>query len=919
MQIPSAKNFYELFAATAERCADRTAVEVQRRDGLDRFTFAELERLVEHAAARLAGGGLTRGDRCAILAENDAYWCAAYLGTLRRGAVAVTLDTAYSPTEIAALLRDSGARALWVSPRLLPSGEEAVRDAGLDCKILLLHGTGAGGPSLEELRSQTPPPGEPCPATLTDRAAILYTSGTTSDPKGVVLTHGNLLAEATSVFQVITVTEDDCVLGVLPLFHALAQMANLLLPFTVGARVVFLETLGASELLQALRERRVTLFACVPQFFYLIHERVQRQVAARSWPARVMFRGLLSLNANLRAVGINLGPVFFRPVHQTLGPRVRFLVTGGSRFDVNVGQDFWRLGFNLLQAYGLTECSGAATLTRPGEAWNGSVGRPLPGVEIKILPRDEETGAVAADGEVLIRGPIVMEGYYNRPEVNAEVLPDNWLHTGDLGHLDPRGNLYITGRKKEIIVTSAGKNLYPEEIEAHYRRSVFIKDICVVGVSLPGERAAERLHAVVVPDFEKLRERKIVNVREILRFEIEGLSILLPSYKRVLGFEIWTDDFPRTTTRKLKRFEIERRVRAQEGAQPAAAEPEITPADAAWAAEPDVASALSVIADAARRRPPLRADANLDLDLGLDSMQRVELFTRLEQTFGVSLPDTIVSQVYTVRELVEALRAAARAPAPTTTEGDPWARLLAPAGPPDAEVEQLLQPKRLLPFALFAMIKLVYAIAWIFLRFRVSGREHLPTAGPCILSPNHQSYIDPFLLVAVLPYRLFRGVFFVGASEYFETPHMRWIARLANLVPVDPDSNLVRAMQTGAYGLHQGRVLVLFPEGERTPDGAPKRFKKGASILSLHLQVPIVPVALEGAFDVWPRGKPPQRLAAVRLRFGPPLPPPEPLPEWASAGESETRYASAAEQLRQAVVELWQSLRPHGARTGTGD
>ncbi|MGH9803779.1 MAG: 1-acyl-sn-glycerol-3-phosphate acyltransferase, partial [Candidatus Acidiferrales bacterium] len=686
-------------------------------------------------------------------------------------------------------------------------------------------------------------------------------------------------------------------------------------PFTVGARVVFLETLGATELLQALREREATLFACVPQFFYLIHDRVERELAARSWPARTAFRGLLRLNGALRSAGINLGPVFFRPVHRTLGHRMRLLITGGSRFDDAVGRDFYRMGFDLLQAYGLTETSGAATVMRPGKPWTGSVGPALPGVEIKILPRQAEAGEAAADGEVLIRGPIVMEGYYNRPEVNAEVLPDGWLHTGDLGRLDRRGNLFITGRKTEIIVTSGGKNLYPEEIETHYRQSPFIKDICVVGVSPPGERAAERLHAVVVPDFELLRQRKIVNVREMIRFEIEGLSIHLPSYKRVLGFEIWTDDLPRTTTRKLKRFEIERSVRAGAGAPAAAAETELSPADAAWASEPDVASALALIAEAARRQPPLQPEANLDLDLGLDSMQRVELITRLEQSFGLALPESAATEVYTVRELVEAFRAGGRGAAAPSAEGDSWARLLASAAPPDAEVRELFRPRRIVTLLLFVLLKLAYALAWVFLRFRVSGRRHLPAAGPFVLSPNHQSYIDPFLLTAALPYRLVRNVFFVGASEFFESPLMRFLARMVRLVPVDPDRNLVRAMQAGACGLRQGGVLVLFPEGERSPDGIPRRFKKGASILSLHLQVPIVPVGLDGAFDVWPRGKSPQRLAPVRMRFGPPLPPPEPLPQPASVKDSEARYASAAEQLRHAVVELWESLRPAGAHT----
>src|SRR6185312_12171873 len=226
-------------------------------------------------------------------------------------------------------------------------------------------------------------------------------------------------------------------------------------------------------------------------------------------------------------------------------------------FDPKIGRDLEDMGFNVLQAYGLTETSGAASLTPPGRNVLGSVGPALPGSEIRIAPSQQGSD----DGEILIRGPIVMKGYYNRPDATAEVIKDGWLHTGDLGYLDASGNLFVTGRSKDVIVLSSGKNVYPEEIEAHYLQSPLIKELCVMGLeSRPGEPVAERLHAVIVPNFEVLRERKVVNAREVLRFDIEGLSAQLPSTKRILSYDIWQEDLPRTTTRKLKRFEIRRRV-----------------------------------------------------------------------------------------------------------------------------------------------------------------------------------------------------------------------------------------------------------------------------------------------------------------------------------------------------------------------
>ena len=258
-----------------------------------------------------------------------------------------------------------------------------------------------------------------------------------------------------------------------------------------------------------------------------------------------------------------------------LGRRMRYLVTGGSRFDPAVGRQFEALGFTMLQGYGMTETCGAASVTPPNDNVMGSVGKPLPGNEMKIFdgaPSPEHGGASV--GEVAFRGGIVMAGYYKRPDATAAMYRDGWLCSGDLGYCDANGNFFITGRKKDVIVLSNGKNIYPEEIEAHYMQSPNIKEVCVLGLqSAPGEPFSERLHAVIVPDFEALRRAKIVNIGDMLRFEIEGLSAKVPSTKRVLSYEIWQDDLPRTTTRKIKRFEVEQRVKRGEGTQAAATAP----------------------------------------------------------------------------------------------------------------------------------------------------------------------------------------------------------------------------------------------------------------------------------------------------------------------------------------------------------
>ncbi|MGH9788861.1 MAG: AMP-dependent synthetase/ligase, partial [Candidatus Acidiferrales bacterium] len=564
----TARNVSEPFAAVAEQHRSLPAIEMLHRDGVDTVTWGELREWAERTAAWLVGQGVRPGDRCAVLAENSGRWCAAFWGVLRSGAVVVPLDTNYKPNQVARLLGDSGARLLFVSPRLLAVARQATQDFATPPALVLLHGSDGSLPTLDEIVRRDPGPLPECPATPGDPAIIMYTSGTTSDPKGVVLSHSNLLAILEAVPQVFRVNEQDSLLAVLPLFHALPLVVNLLLPAAVGGRSVFIETINTTELLRAFAERNPTVFVCVPQFFYLIRERVLKEVERGGWLKRTAFRWLLRLNGALRgALGLNLGRVFFAPVHKVFGRRMRMLVSGGSRFDPDIQRDFYRLGLDILQGYGLTECAGPATVTREGERAFGTVGHPLPGMEVKILPPEAEADGEKRDGEVAIRGPNVMQGYFNRPDATAAAVRGGWLHTGDLGVLDAQGRLFITGRAKDVIVLSSGKNIYPEEIEAHYLESPFIKELCVLGLTRPHDGGGERLHAVVVPDLEVMRERKVVNTREILRFEIEGRSLELPSHKRVLSYEVWTGELPRTTTRKLRRFEIEARVR--EGKQAA--------------------------------------------------------------------------------------------------------------------------------------------------------------------------------------------------------------------------------------------------------------------------------------------------------------------------------------------------------------
>jgi long-chain acyl-CoA synthetase len=909
--------FYDRFVECEERWPNNVALEIQRHDRLESCTYAELRRMAESVGRWIGENGFARGSRLAIVADNHPRWVAAYLGVIAAGCTVVPLDTALHADQLTKLLKDSGASALFCDAKHAEIAREAV--TGLNIGLVLIDSDRMTQQSpserwlanLSAIFESGPGNFRPAPAAADDLASLLYTSGTTADPKGVMLTHANFQGEVEAVFNWVDLGPTDALLGVLPMFHVLAQMANLLLPLVKGSRVVYLETLNTTELLRALQQRNITGFAVVPQFFYLIHERIFQEVKKRGTLTQTIFAALVGLNRTLRKIGINAGPTLFSKVHETLGKKMRYLVTGGSRFDPEIAKDFHDLGIDVLQAYGLTETTAAVYANSPGNNVIGSVGKAMKGVEGKVVdPQPQEDGSPAT-GEIALRGAVVMKGYWNRPDATAAVLRDGWFYTGDLGYFDDDGNLFLTGRKKEVIVLSNGKNIYPEEVEAHYLKSPFIKELAVMGLEGKPGQGGDRLHAVIVPNFDALRQKKIVNAKEVIRYDIESLSQQIASTKRLGSYEIWQEDLPRTTTRKIKRFEIEKRVKANQSRKvdddsELPAERPLTAEEAAWLDQPDVRRTLAIIREAARAAPPaLRPTHNLELDLGLDSMQRVELLSKIEEQLGGDVEESQLAEIYTVRDLVDAVlqSAASGAGGPgTRTTFAGWKAILAEE-PNAGDVISLVGPQQLKTIFWYLVSRLIQVVSLDRFDLHVSGIEKLPKSGPYIISSNHQSYIDPLILAGILPREVFERVFAVGTSDIFGEGLMLRLARSLRVVVVDPDANLIPAMRAGAFGLRQGRPLILYPEGERSIDGTPKTFKKGAAILSIHMQAPIVPVGIEGFFEAWPRNKPFQGFTPLKIVFGDPiLPPPE-------SEASEAAYEKLTAELKARVVGMWERLR----------
>lgn len=906
---PDPNAILDALARHAGETPRRPAFRLVGPEGSILLDFGGLGERVARLGEALHAGGFGDGQRVALCIENRPAWPIAYLAAWYANAVTVPIDPALEAPAVRRILEHSEARVVMTSSSLGGKVREAC--AGLERPPLLLDVDGAGHrrwdggpegkgieplPPLAQARSwddftaavAPAPPWSPRQP-HEDLATIMYTSGTTGVPKGVMLSRAALAANIEAGLTRILVLGSDRILAVLPLFHVLPLMANCLGPVVKGALVVFLTELNPDRIIAAFRDHRITAFACVPLFYYRFHDRVMKRMAALPPLRRRVARILLRVSHAARRRGWSIGKRLFDAAHAPFGPDLRLLVTGGAKFDRSVMEDFLDLGFPLVQGYGLTEATAVLTANPLDRLRDDTVGPPVDGVQIRIVDADAE-----GIGEIQARTPSRMLGYYRNAEATSEAFDGEWLRTGDLGRVLPDGELQVTGRAKDVIVLASGKNIYPEELEAFYGRSPFIDEICILGIDDPQRRGAERLHAVVVPDLEHARDAGHVNVREMVTWELDGLGAQLPSPQRVTSLEIRADPLPRTTTRKIKRFELKREI-LERGKGAAARDRDATlreePDAPAWATD-----LISLISErAGRERVSLRQ--HLDLDLGLESLDRVELQADIEAAFAVELPRERAAALQTVGDLVELVGSLLSGDAQMgDAAGDRWARVLAQPAP---DIEPYLRHRPLAELAVRPTLALMRGLLRLG-GYRVTGLEHLPTQAPYILAPNHFSFVDPFLLTVSLPRAVRSKVFFVGYSAYFRGRVLGYLGKVLRTVPIDQNRHLEGAMQAAAEGLRRALVLGIFPEGGRSADGTVKDFRRGAAILARQLQVPVVPVGLWGTYEMWPReGRP--RMHPTAVAFGPPM-----RFDPAATREQEEAFM---QQLRERVVGLVEQAR----------
>ena len=888
MSIPSL-TIPAMLDETVRRCPQEPALLFFKNDQWQVMSYAVFREQVGKITSFLTSRGIPKGGRVCLILDNRPEWGLIYCAIVSAGLVCVPFDARLKPKEIEKYVFDSSSRIVFCSQEIFTKGISDRLIQGVDLLILADGNTDPAKKSVafaEIISSDMDPQGMPEAVEPDDVASLIYTSGTTANPKGVLLSHKNIVSNFDSIRRMDLCFSSDNFLCFLPYHHTYPFMATLILPLLLGARITFMPPgAGPQELPNVIREKGVTVLVAVPQVLAMLRRSVHAGLSQVPFILRPLAR--LFIRSGLR---------------RRFGRGLRLVVSGGARLDEDIARDLLAWGFRLTEGYGLTETAPVVTFNPPQQVKVGSVGRVLPGIEVKINAPDEK-----GVGEIIIRGPNVMKGYFRQPELTAEVIRADWFHTGDLGYMDPDGYVFITGRVKEMIVLSSGKNIYPQELEQHFLQSPYIKEICVAEKKdKKFGQETESLCAVIVPDLEYFQQTSIQNIQDKIRWELENLSQDLPAYEHIMGFTLTLEPLPRTALGKLQRYRIKERFFADGilGAREGQTENQD---GEEGALNPEVKQeVIRYLSEQLHR--PVSLDQHLEIDLGIDSLTRVELWIGLERIFSIKLPEESLIQLQTVRAVVEDVCRRSQI-AETTASFDrqilkaPWREILNQE-PPEALKNKInLNPgfgDWIMTGFLWIFFNFLFRILW-FLNIRKQAR--LPGQGPYLITPNHASYLDGFIVFCGLPLSVAVNTYFVGWSRIFEHPSIRWGNRLARLVPIDTNTNFIGAMQVVAYLLRQNKIVCIFPEGQRSLHDQVKAFKKGTGIIIKELNTRVVPVHLKGTGDVWPRTRAwPRIFRPVKAHFGELL-----EAEFLSKKDAVSDlddYGAITENLRTQVLQL---------------
>jgi long-chain acyl-CoA synthetase len=801
---------------SAARFGDRPALGMRRGLRTEVWSYADLAKRVRTAAARIQGAGVGPGDRVLCIAPNSPELVASMFGVWQAGGVLVPIDLRTPEEVIERIGRQT-------EPRLMISSESAVELAGLaalsPCELAASAGASERIGSTSDPRHPLTDARQP----TSDLAEIVFTSGTTGSPKGVMLSHANVLANVRSALEAMPMPAGERLLSLLPLSHMMEQTVGLLAALAAGATIYYPTSRRSTAVVTALQRHRIGLLVCVPEILRLLLGGIEREFKRRSGE-----RSWRLLGEVAERLPMQLRSVLFGPVHRRLGGRLRVVLCGGAVLDPELGRGWERLGIRVVQGYGATECAPIVTSNRVNQRLPGSVGWPVSGVRLRLAP----------EGEVLVRGPNVSRGYWRDKAATAAAFDGSWYRTRDVGELGPRGELRLMGRKEEMIVLPDGRNVFPQDIEAELKSEPPIKDCVVVGKPRAG--GGEELHAVLLP----------TDGIQAAAAAVRQASLRLAPHQRPSGFSVWPEaDFPRTPSLKVKRAD----VRAALDGHPHTEEVAAPPMPAGDCLEARLCTLLARATPRTWAR--IHLDADLTLDLGIDSLGRVELAVMLEEEFGCSVSDEEMANLRTVSDLVTVLKrggsASVASPLPAWPR-QPLARLL----------RSSLQELLLLP-----VLQLLCRPR------RVFGIDRLRLTGPVLLIANHTSHLDGLAILSILPPALRRRTAVGAAADYFfqSQPLAGFAALALGAFPFNRQGAVATSLAHCGDLADDGYSILIFPEGTRSPDGRLRPFKSGIGLLARELGMPVVPIHLAGLHAVLPKGHSWPRRGPLEARVGEPM------------------------------------------------
>ena len=767
----------------------------------NKVTFVELIKRVKYFSNEVLKN--IESPHALIIMENRPEWVYSFYSVWDKKEVNVVLDASSNPNEIAYVINDSQPKTIICSDFSEERILEAITIANYQDKARIINidkeniDFNSIGSEYDNVTLQNPEGDE--------TAVMLYTSGTTGSPKGVMLSSNNIIGEIDGIVEKDVLQANDQMIALLPFHHILPLMATLLLPLREGASIVFVEKIASKEILDVLEKNNISVMVGVPRVFKLFYDSIKQQIQAK-FITRKIYAIAEKINSK------RFSRMIFSKVHKKFGGHLNVMVSGGAKLDPEIATFFNVLGFTVCEGYGLTETSPVLAVNSIKYNKVGTVGKGLYNTELKIV-----------DEELWVKGPQIMKGYYNKPEKTAEVMTeDGWFKTGDLAEIDKDGYLTIRGRKNSMIVLSNGKNIDPETVENKIMglSGPLIKEIGILGHE-------DKLAAIIVPDLLEFRKQGINNIQTYLKDIIENYNLTASNYKKVLDYKLVEDELPKTRLGKTKRFMLPDLYKKDEKVKEKVEEPQTQ----------EYQAIKEFVAKLKGFEPG--PEENLELDLGMDSLDKVELLAYVESTFGIKIDEEKFAEMPNLKLLSEYI--SEKAEFFMNSEVD-WKKIIDKA--PNREIKN--------GWLINALRPLIYVILKMYFRLKID-RTNKISDEPQIFVANHQSFVDALVLGALIPSKIQKKTFFLAINWYFQKGIMKYIANNGNIILVDIDKNVKETVEEIAVHIKNGKNVLIFPEGARTKNGKVGKFKKVFAIIAKELNVDVQCLGIKGGYEAYSR------------------------------------------------------------------